>query len=82
MRVNYQSTEGDGYAIAKQGESRISAVGRSIARRIGYHYRSAAVDSWDAGGAFTTYQLILTQRRPRYSGDAVPFRNVWVTVYN
>lgn len=76
MKVEYHSSVGDGYALAHKHESAIEAVGRSIARREGYHYRNARVDHWDANGAFTTYQLPITERLPKYSGDADPFRNV------
>jgi hypothetical protein len=81
MRVKYNSSLGNGYAIAKDGESRLEAVGRSIARKNGYHYYGARLDSWDSAGEFKTYELTLTERLSRGYGDAVPFRNVWCTIY-
>lgn len=80
-RIEFQSTAGDGYALAREGERPADAVGRSIARRTGGRFRSARLDSWAPGGEYQVYEYIITARGRGRAGDAVPFRNVRATVY-
>jgi hypothetical protein len=80
-RIEFQSTVGDGYAIPRADESPIGAVARSLARRTNSTVGPVRLDSWAENGGFARYEVALLDRPMRGGGDAVPFRDVWVTVY-
>jgi hypothetical protein len=81
MRVYFDTSIGiEGYALAEDRQDAPQAVVRSIARRTGEYAHGMSLDSWDEQGRFANYEATLTAGPVRANG-AVPYRNVWVTIY-
>jgi hypothetical protein len=80
-RIEFQSTVGDGYALAKPDELPIDAVTRSLARRTGSTIGPVRLDSWSPDRHMHRYEIALLEHPMQPNGDAVSFRNIWITVY-